>query len=200
MISFLFFCFAGVMILSAVGVVLIPHPVYSVLSLILTFFVSGAVFIMLGAELVAMLLVLVYVGAVAVLFLFVVMMLDISMVRAKHGFVRYYPLGVVCMFLFFGCMVYLISHTRPEEVYASGEVISGGASNVFLIGLQLYTEYACAFQMSGILLLVAGVGGLILAMSNERRSLRQNAGQQLSRSSKVRLCSPGVGTGVADVD
>ena len=199
MLSFLFFCFAGVVVLSAVGVVLLPNPVYSVLSLILTFFGSSAVFIMLGAELVAMLLVIVYVGAVAVLFLFVVMMLDVNRVRSKHGLVRHYPLGVACMLLFFGCMVYSIFHVRSAAIGDSEGF--GGADNVFLIGSKLYTEYAYAFQLSGVLLLIAGVGSLVLvAGSGGGRSLKQNVGRQLGRSSKIKLLSPGVGMGVSDAD
>ncbi|AAV86696.1 NADH dehydrogenase subunit J [Anaplasma marginale str. Dawn] len=200
MLSFLFFCFAGVAVLSAVGVVLLPNPVYSVLSLILTFFVSSAVFIMLGAELVAMLLVIVYVGAVAVLFLFVVMMLDISRVGSRHGLVKHYPLGVACMFLFFGCMVYSVFHAKSSAVDGSGSGF-GSVDNVFLIGLQLYTEYAYAFQLAGVLLLIAGVGSLILIVGGSSgRSLKQDVGQQVGRSSRIKLLSPEVGVGVSDAD
>ncbi|ACZ49181.1 NADH dehydrogenase subunit J [Anaplasma centrale str. Israel] len=200
MLSFLFFCFAGVAVLSAVGVILLPNPIYSVLSLILTFFVSSAVFIMLGAELVAMLLVIVYVGAVAVLFLFVVMMLDISRVRSRHGLVKRYPLGVACMLLFFGCMVYSIFHVKSATIGASEGVV--GVGNVFLIGSRLYTEYAYAFQLAGVLLLIAGVGSLVLVAGggDGRKSLKQDVSQQIGRSSKIRLLSPGVGAGVPDAE
>ncbi|MGN7678686.1 MAG: NADH-quinone oxidoreductase subunit J [Anaplasma sp.] len=198
MVSFLFFCFAGVAILSSLGVILFRNPVYSVLSLILTFFVASALFILLGAELVAMLLVIVYVGAVAVLFLFVVMMLDFNQVRSGHGLVKWYPVGVLCAMLFFGCAAYAALQARVASAGAGGDGVN--VENIFLIGSQLYTEYVYAFQLSGVLLLVAAVGSLVLAMRDKRRPAESDFSRYVNRSSKVTLLSPEVGQGVEDVD
>ncbi|MGN7661687.1 MAG: NADH-quinone oxidoreductase subunit J [Anaplasma sp.] len=196
MVIFLFFCFAGVAILSSLGVILFRNPVYSVLSLILTFFVASALFILLGAELVAMLLVIVYVGAVAVLFLFVVMMLDFNQVGSGHGLVKWYPVGVLCATLFFGCAAYSALQVRVASVDAAGDGVK--VENIFLIGSRLYTEYVYAFQLSGVLLLVSAVGSLVLAMRDKRRPVRSDLSRYVNRSSKVTLLSPEVGQGVAD--
>ncbi|MDB1135154.1 NADH-quinone oxidoreductase subunit J [Candidatus Anaplasma sp. TIGMIC] len=199
MVGFLFFCFAGMVTISAVAVVLSSNPVYAVLNLILTFFVSSALFILLGAELVAMLLVIVYVGAVAVLFLFVVMMLDLDCVKSSHGLVRYYPVGVLLSAVFFGCATYSILHTKASFVKEAGGHVVRSAGNVFLIGSQMYTECFYVFQMSGILLLVAAVGTLVLTLKfGISKSRKQDVGVQLDRSSKIRLLSPEVGKGVED--
>ena len=202
MVGFLFFCFAGLVVLSSIAVIISSNPVYAVLGLIFTFFVSSAVFVLLGAELVAMLLVIVYVGAVAVLFLFVVMMLDLDCVRSAHGLVRYYPMGVGVAAVLFGCSVYAVLHSKASlsrEVAESS--VYGSVSNVFLIGSQMYTEYFYAFQMSGVLLLVAAVGTLVLTLRRGATQFhRQDVGSQVSRSSKVKLLSPGVGKGVEEAD
>ena len=202
MIGFLFFCFAGLVVLSSIAVIISSNPVYAVLSLIFTFFVSSAVFVLLGAELIAMLLVIVYVGAVAVLFLFVVMMLDLDCVRSAHGLVRYYPIGVGIAAVLFGCSVYAVLHSKASFTRGADESVGySSASNVFLIGSQMYTKYFYAFQMSGVLLLVAAVGTLVLTLRHSTTQFhRQDMGSQVSRSSRVKLLSPDVGKGVEEAD
>lgn len=201
MIGFLFFCFAGLVVLSSIAVIISSNPVYAVLSLIFTFFVSSAVFMLLGAELVAMLLVIVYVGAVAVLFLFVVMMLDLDCVRSSHGLVRYYPLGVGMAAVLFGCSAYAVLHSRASFREVAEFSVEHSVGNVFLIGSKMYTEYFYAFQMSGILLLVAAVGTLILTLRrNVAQSHKQDVKDQVARSSRVELRSPDVGKGVEEAD
>ncbi|CEG20921.1 NADH-quinone oxidoreductase subunit J [Anaplasma phagocytophilum] len=201
MVGFLFFCFAGMVVFSAVAVVISSNPVYAVLSLILTFFISSVLFILLAAELVAMLLVVVYVGAVAVLFLFVVMMLDMDFVKSSHGFVRYYPICVALATALFGCATYAIFHTKAAFIRDIGEAGASAMGNVFLIGSQMYTKYFYAFQMSGILLLVASIGALVLTVRSKAvKSRKQNVYAQVDRSSKVELCSPAVGKGIEDID
>ncbi|WP_236822875.1 NADH-quinone oxidoreductase subunit J [Anaplasma platys] len=201
MVGFLFFLFAGVVVVAAGAVVASSNPVHSVFALILTFFVSSALFVMLGAELVAMLLVIVYVGAVAVLFLFVVMMLDLDRVKSAHGLVRYYPIGVGLGAIFFCCAVYAVLVTKADFINSAGVKGSSMDSNIFLIGSQMYTEYFYAFQISGVLLLVAAVGTLVLTLRfGTSKSLKQDVGVQVSRSSRVRLVSPEVGRGVSDTD
>lgn len=201
MVGFLFFLFAGIVVVSAGAVVVASNPVHSVFALILTFFVSSALFIMLGAELVAMLLVIVYVGAVAVLFLFVVMMLDLDRVKSAYGLVKYYPVGVGLGAIFFSCAVYAILLAKADFNRGAEVAIDSGVSNVFLIGSQMYTDYFYAFQMSGILLLTAAVGTLVLTLRfGASKSLKQDVSEQVSRSSRVRLVSPEVGKGVSDSD
>lgn len=201
MVGFLFFLFAGIVVVSSFAVVVSSQPVHSVFALILTFFISSALFIMLGAELVAMLLVIVYVGAVAVLFLFVVMMLDLDRVRSAYGLVRYYPVGVGLGAVFFACAVYAVLVTKAGFVKDAGAAGGAVVSNIFLIGSQMYTEYFYAFQMSGVLLLVAAVGTLVLTLRfGAPKSLKQDVGVQISRSSRVKLMSPEVGKGVSETD
>ena len=201
MVALLFYCFAVMLVFAAVGTIVALNPVYAVLNLILTFTVSSALFVLMGSEFIAMLVVIVYVGAVAVLFLFVIMMLDAGYVKLTHGLVKFYPVGIVLGSVFFLCSLYAIFRTKVAYFNANG----GGATmdpvgNVFIIGSQLYTKYFYAFQMVGLLLLTAAVGTLVLTLSfTKSKSLKQDVRLQVSRSSKVRLVSPKVGGGIDDL-
>ena len=173
-----FYLFAGVTCLAGLMVISSRNPVHSVLFLILAFFNSAGLFVLLGAEFLAMLLVVVYVGAVAVLFLFVVMMLDINFAELRDGFQRYMPLGLgvggillaEILFVFFN------REEMPENLNLVSEV-----SNTRALGRVLYTDYIYLFQVAGLILLVAMIGAITLT---HRR--RENVRKQLISSQNDR--------------
>jgi NADH-quinone oxidoreductase subunit J len=180
-----FYVFAAVTIGAAAMVVTSRNPVYSVLFLILAFFNAAALFVLLGAEFIAMILIIVYVGAVAVLFLFVVMMLDINLTRLREGFLRYLPIGaligiVLAAEILFGLGV--LGNT-PGTVKA---LSSAGApvlpiENTRAIGRVLYTQYFYIFQVAGLVLLVAMIGAIVLTLRRRPGVRRQRVSEQLYR-------------------
>jgi NADH-quinone oxidoreductase subunit J len=191
MIEFLFYIFASVLIGSAAMVLFARHPVHAVLFLIVCFFNAGAIFILAGAEFLGMMLVIVYVGAVAVLFLFVVMMLDVDFAGLKADMMRQWPLGLLLgmvLLLEIGLIGWSSPAAFPE---ATGE-------NTRAIGRVLYTEYFLPFQVSGLLLLVAMTGAIVLTLRHKPDVKRQQIGQQLKRDPKqtVILTNPKTGEGV----
>ena len=173
-----FYLFAGVMLASSVMVVVSRNPVYSVLFLILAFFNAAGLFVLVGAEFLAMLLVVVYVGAVAVLFLFVVMMLDINFAEMRSGFQKYLPLGLIVG----GILVF-------ELVVAMYGDAFGGKTAPFVfeianttrLGSVLYTKYAFLFQLAGLILLVAMIGAISLTLRKRTGVRRQIIAQQNAR-------------------
>ena len=172
MILYLFFFFSFVIILSSLLVVFSTNPVHSVLFLIFTFFNSAIIFLILNAEFLAMTLLIVYVGAVAVLFLFVVMMLDISESLIKDGFLKYFPFGLLLISIFF-LELYMIFNADnlpiPSETKISlTDLMKLGINNTESIGLFLYTDYFIIFQISGFLLLLAMIGAIVLAQSDNQ--------------------------------
>ncbi len=178
-----FYLLAFVTVAAAVMVIAARNPVHSVLFLILAFFNSAGLFILLGAEFLGMLLVVVYVGAVAVLFLFVVMMLDINFVQLREGFLHYLPVGalvglilLVELGLVFGSMA-----LEPALGAAAGVAADGGATNTEAIGRLLYTDYFYLFQAAGIVLLVAMIGAMTLTMRHRPDAKRQDIGRQVRR-------------------
>ena len=166
---------AGFMVVAA------RNPVHSVMFLILTFFAAAGLFILMGAEFIALLLIMVYVGAVAVLFLFVVMMLDVDFVELKQGFLSYLPAGLIVAFIILAEMIMV------SAAYFSGESktvvpTDPDTSNLERFGDVLYTEYAGAFEAAGLVLLVAMVGAIVLTL-RERKGVRtQNAMDQIART------------------
>src|SRR5690349_14828000 len=152
-----FYVFSAVIIASALMVISARNPVHSVLFLILTFFNSAALFVLLGAEFLAMVLVVVYVGAVAVLFLFVVMMLDIDFTQLRQGFLNYLPIGAGVGLFLLGELILLGSRwsISPEAASHSGNPTPVGMSNTEALGRILYTNYVHVFQIAGMILLVA---------------------------------------------
>ncbi|QXK92348.1 NADH-quinone oxidoreductase subunit J [Neoehrlichia mikurensis] len=194
---FLFYLFSFFLVVSAITVIIASNPVYSVLSLILTFFISSTLFILLGAEFIAMLIIIVYVGAVAVLFLFVVMMIDIDYSRIKQGFTKYFIISLMCGVVFFVDVVLVIqnSHMRSDMVKNQNNM-----ENVFMIGNVIYTDYMYAFHLSGILLLVSIVSALVLALYHQDDALKQDVHKQVSRDSSVKLADPKFLQGVTDED
>ena len=171
MTTTLFYIFSTVTILSSFFVVFSSNPVHSVLFLIFSFFNVAVIFLLSDAEFIAMTLVIVYVGAVAVLFLFVVMMLNINEVLVKEGFLRYFPLGLLLMSIFLTELIVVFKDLDFFSSNNSGISISNlldqGQENTKSIGLFLYTDFFIIFQISGYLLLVAMIGAIVLAYDNQ---------------------------------
>src|SRR5512134_1584786 len=179
--AIVFYLFAGAMVASAVMVISARNPVHSVLFLILAFFNAAALFVLLGAEFLAMILVVVYVGAVAVLFLFVVMMLDIDFVALRSGFMRYMPLGTVLgLVLFSEFLVALGAWTFAGGAQAVRAVpLAEGVSNTEALGRVLYTDYIFYFQTSGLILLVAMIGAIVLTLRHRPGVRRHSISRQV---------------------
>tara|TARA_B100000989_G_scaffold290822_1_gene264442 strand:- start:275 stop:874 length:600 start_codon:yes stop_codon:yes gene_type:complete len=190
-----FYLFASITCLAGLMVISSRNPVHSVLFLILAFFNAAGLFVLLGAEFLAMLLVVVYVGAVAVLFLFVVMMLDINFVELREGFQRYMPLGLgvggvllaEILFVFFN------SADMPETVVMVNEV-----SNTRALGRILYTDYIYLFQLAGLILLVAMIGAIALTLRKRENVRRQSIASQIerTRADSIEVVSVPLNTGV----
>jgi NADH-quinone oxidoreductase subunit J len=176
-----FWVLAVVAVAAAFAVVSARNPVHSVLFLILTFFSSAGLFVLLGAEFLAMLLVVVYVGAVAVLFLFVVMMLDVDFVELKQGFLNYMPLGLLVAGVLFVEFVLVGAAWLPGQHGAAIAPAADGATNAQLLGRVLYTDYLVLFQLSGLILLVAMIGAVVLTLRHRPGVRRQDVGKQVGR-------------------
>lgn len=174
-----FFFFSGVMLLSAAAVIGARNPVHSVMFLILCFFNASALFIIAGAEYLAMTIMIVYVGAVAVLFLFVVMMLDINIAKVREGFVKFLPVGIAFAILIFTEIVVVLRAAAPSPV-SMGE-IGSTTSNTESIGNVLYTNYVVPFQISGLVLLVAMIGAIVLTHRTRAGVRRQKPSVQSAR-------------------
>ncbi len=176
-----FYLFSAVIIAAALMVIVARNPVHSVLFLILAFFSTAALFVMLGAEFLAMILVVVYVGAVAVLFLFVVMMLDIDFVGMRRGFMRYLPLGTGLALVVLG--EFLVVFLGPQGFSARGtpQPATDGVSNTEALGRILYTDYILYFQTAGIILLVAMIGAIVLTLRQRPGVRRQSISRQVAR-------------------
>ena len=179
-----FYLLATVAVVSALLVVSARNPVHSVLWLILSFFSSAGLFVLLGAEFLAMLLVVVYVGAVAVLFLFVVMMLDVDFVKLREGYARYLPLGGIVAAVLLAEMI-MVSVAVVQGGAANGAVAPGApgpdVTNVEAIGRVLYTDYIYFFQAAGVVLLIAMIGAITLTLRHKPHIKRQNPGDQVNR-------------------
>jgi NADH-quinone oxidoreductase subunit J len=182
-----FWVFAAVAVVSGLLVVANRNPVYSVLFLILTFFNAAGLFVLLGAEFLAMMLVVVYVGAVAVLFLFVVMMLDINFVELRQGFVRYLPIGAVVGIVLVAELVFVFSGwtllPATAQALAAPTPALDQVSNTQALGALLYTRYFYLFQSAGMVLLVAMIGAIVLTHRERVGVKRQRIATQLARGS-----------------
>lgn len=193
-----FYLLAAVAVVSALLVVTAKNPVHSVLWLILAFFSSAGLFVLLGAEFLAMLLVVVYVGAVAVLFLFVVMMLDVDFVKLREGYARYLPLAAIVAAVLLAEMI-VISLTVASGGAAADAVGPVAAttdqSNVEAIGRVLYTDYVYFFQAAGIVLLIAMIGAIVLTLRHKPNIKRQNIASQVGRDAKTAMEVKSVTTG-----
>ncbi len=179
-----FYLFASVSIASAVMVISSRNPVHSVLFLILCFFNAAGLFILLGAEFLAMILVVVYVGAVAVLFLFVVMMLDVDFVQLRQGMLNYLPVGgtiglIVLVELALVVGTWAIS---SDALTAAGAPSSGNVTNTEALGQILYTKYVYFFEAAGLVLLVAMIGAIVLTLRHKQGIKRQDVSVQVARN------------------
>ncbi|WP_374387748.1 NADH-quinone oxidoreductase subunit J [Brevundimonas sp.] len=178
-----FYLLAATAVVSGLLVVTARNPVHSVLWLILAFFSSAGLFVLLGAEFLAMLLVVVYVGAVAVLFLFVVMMLDVDFIRLRQGFTRYLPLAAIVAGVLLAEMV-MVSIAVVQNGAAAEAVLGAprpDLTNVEAIGRVLYTDYVYFFQAAGIVLLIAMIGAITLTLRHKSHIKRQNIADQINR-------------------
>lgn len=198
---FAFYLFASVLLLSAVMVISAKNPVHSVLWLIVAFFNAAGLFILLGAEFLAMILLIVYVGAVAVLFLFVVMMLDIDFAGLKSGAIKYLPLGLLVGGILFAEILFAIGAWAPGQGVLMANAVGGapaGMSNTQWIGSQLYTRYLYVFQAAGLVLLVSMIGAIVLTHRQRVGTKRQNISQQVAMTpaKAVHKAQPGIGQGV----
>tara|TARA_R110002126_G_scaffold15139_2_gene62273 strand:- start:5275 stop:5889 length:615 start_codon:yes stop_codon:yes gene_type:complete len=181
-----FYIFAFIAIASAFMVISTRNPVHSVLFLILTFFNAAGLFLLTGAEFLAMILLVVYVGAVAVLFLFVVMMLDIDFAELKSGALEYAPVGALVGLILAAELIVVLA----GNFITAGTARSGASpipdiadrTNTAALGDVLYTDYVAYFQIAGLILLVAMIGAIVLTLNHKPNVKRQNIGQQVART------------------
>ncbi len=185
--QFVFFVFAAVAVLSAAAVITLRNPVHAVLSLVLTFFSTAALWLLAEAEFLGITLVLVYVGAVMVLFLFVVMMLDINIARMREGFARYLPFGLVVA-LIMGAELVLYVLSRAPDV-APPAPAAAGYSNTQALGEALYTQYLYPFEIAAAILLVSIIAAIALTLRRRPDTKYLNPAEQIRvrRAERVRL-------------
>jgi NADH-quinone oxidoreductase subunit J len=205
MIAALFFyLFAGVCVASAMMVIVSRNPVHSVLYLILAFVNASGLFVLLGAEFLAMILIVVYVGAVAVLFLFVIMMLDVDFAELREGFLEYMPIGLVVggIFLFELLLTVGFWVINPATTKTITSAIPANVSNTEALGLVLYTKYLHYFQLSGMVLLVAMIGAIVLTLRHKASVKRQDINVQNARTPALALAvrKVAVGQGLQESD
>ncbi|HEU5046962.1 MAG TPA: NADH-quinone oxidoreductase subunit J [Rickettsiales bacterium] len=181
--TLVFYLFAIVLVFSALMVIGARNPVHSVLFLILAFFNAAGLFLLIGAEYLAMTLVIVYVGAVAVLFLFVIMMLDVDFASLKQGFLRYLPVGGTVAAVLFGELIFAVMSSlhNTHDVAAKATPIVKDVPNTQAIGNVLYTDYIYAFQVAGLILLVAMIGAIVLTHRTRPGVRRQKIAAQIDR-------------------
>jgi NADH-quinone oxidoreductase subunit J len=195
-----FYLFAAIVVLSAAMVITARNPVHSVLWLILAFFNAAGLMVLVGAEFIAMLLVIVYVGAVAVLFLFVVMMLDIDFAELRAGFVKYLPIGVVLAVGLAAEILIGVGAWSAGGIELSTRIapIDAAVPNIEAIGRLLYTRYLLVFEGAGLVLLVAMIGAIVLTHRERTGVIKQNIARQVARRSKdaIRKVNQPVGQGV----
>jgi NADH-quinone oxidoreductase subunit J len=202
--AIMFYLFAAVAVASGVMVVSARNPVHSVFFLILAFFNAAGLFVLMGAEFLAMILVIVYVGAVAVLFLFVVMMLDIDFAELRSGAMRYLPIGLLVGIILFAELVLVFGSWAiapgVASIAAAPTPAVSAVSNTRALGDLLYTRYIFGFQVAGMILLVAMIGAIVLTLRQRVDTRRQSITEQLSRrrAETVEVVKVPIGQGVAD--
>ena len=197
-----FYIIAAITVVSAFMVVIQRNPVHSVLFLILAFFSAAGLFVMTGAEFLAMLLIVVYVGAVAVLFLFVVMMLDVDFIKLRQGFANYLPIGGFLALLILGELIF-VNIAIANKGAAAGNMPQASAlheSNIKTIGHVLYTTYSYLFEMAGFVLLVAMIGAIVLTLRHRTYVKRQDIFSQVTRRRKdaVAIVKAPTGEGIKE--
>jgi NADH-quinone oxidoreductase subunit J len=186
MTALFFYLFAGICIAAAFMVIAAKNPVHSVLFLILAFINAAGLFVLLGAEFLALILIVVYVGAVAVLFLFVVMMLDVDFAELRQGFLQYLPVGALVGVILLVELVLVLGGAlvSPETVGATAAPMPPleETSNIAALGALLYTRYIFFFQVAGLVLLVAMVGAIVLTLRHKVGIKRQDIARQVART------------------
>jgi NADH-quinone oxidoreductase subunit J len=199
-----FYLFAGICVASAVMVIVSRNPVHSVLFLILAFVNASGLFMLLGAEFLAMILVVVYVGAVAVLFLFVIMMLDVDFIELREGFLEYLPIGLLIGAVFLAELLLVAGGwiINPSISKAITSPTPADVSNTAALGLVLYTKYVHYFQLAGMVLLVSMIGAIVLTLQHKPSVKRQDINVQNARTREMAMSVRKVasGQGLQDAD
>jgi NADH-quinone oxidoreductase subunit J len=200
-----FYLFAGACVASAAMVIVSRNPVHSVLYLILAFVNASGLFILMGAEFLGMMLIVVYVGAVAVLFLFVIMMLDVDFVELREGFMQYLPVGLVIGGIFVFELLLVVGGwvINPGTTKAITAAIPANVSNTEALGLVLYTKYIHYFQLAGMVLLVAMIGAIVLTLRHKANIKRQDINVQNARTPELAMAvrkNVASGQGLQDAD
>jgi len=182
--ALMFYLFAGICVASAFMVIAARNPVHSVLFLILAFVNAAGLFVLMGAEFLAMILVVVYVGAVAVLFLFVVMMLDVDFAELRQGFLQYLPIGAVVGVIFLAELLLVVGAWAigPGTTGGLAAPIPSNVTNTEALGLVLYTRYVYYFEAAGMVLLVSMIGAIVLTLQHKPRVRRQVIAEQVART------------------
>ena len=184
----IFLIFSVLVLISAIGVVTVNNPVKSAINLVFTFFSSAVLWLLLNAEFLSIILILVYVGAVMVLFLFVVMMLDINITQAKEGFVKYMPAGILIFFIISGLLsmfFYSQFENTDKNIISTIDLI--GTDNTKNLGYLLYTEYIIAFEIAAIILLLGIISAITLTHTKNSDSKYQIPSDQVNVNKKERL-------------
>jgi NADH-quinone oxidoreductase subunit J len=196
--SIAFYLFATLTIASAIAVIFARNPVHSVLWLIVAFFNAAGLMLLVGAEFIAMLLVIVYVGAVAVLFLFVVMMLDIDFATLRSGFTRNLPFGIIIALVLFGEIVVAVFAHRAGPALVGAQIPAARVPNIVALGQLLYSRYLFAFELAGLILLVAMIGAIVLTHRRRGDTRTPKVSRQLRRgpANAVKVVDPGFGEGM----
>ena len=177
-----FWLFSTALIVAALAVILAKNPVHSVLFLILAFVCAAGLFLLMGAEFLGMILIVVYVGAVAVLFLFVVMLLDVDFAELKQGFVQYLPIGGLIAICVAAELGYAAANWTRSPTASAAATPAGFISNTAALGQVLYTHYFYFFQAAGLILLTAMVGAIVLTLRHKEGVKRQNIADQVART------------------
>ena len=202
-VAFFFYVFAAILLVSAAAVVSSRNPVHSVLFLILAFFNAAALFLIAGAEFLAMILVIVYVGAVAVLFLFVVMMLDVNFAELRGGFQRYLPIGATVGVVLLVELALVLGGWQfaPDAMSLRFAPVPAATHNTAALGDLIYTQYVFLFQAAGLVLLVAMIGAIVLTLRDRQTSRHQNIERQHARrpADTLVMVSVPLGVGMAEV-
>ena len=194
-----FYIFSALMVASAILVIFARNPVHSVLWLIVAFFNAAGLMLLLGAEFIAMLLVIVYVGAVAVLFLFVVMMLDIDFARLRSGFTRNLPFGLMIALVLLAEIIIAANARQAGPIVTAPTAANGPVqANIVTIGEALYGRFLFPFELAGLILLVAMIGAIVLTHRKRGDSRGQNISKQIARRPEDAVVNkqPGVGEGM----
>jgi len=198
--TFVFYLFATLVIASGLMTILARNPVHSVLWLILAFFNAAGLMMLLGAEFIALLLIIVYVGAVAVLFLFVVMMLDVDFAALRAGFARYLPFGALLALVLLAEVLFAVLawSVGGVETTARAAPVDAAVPNIQALGTVLFTRYLFIFEAAGLVLLVAMIGAIVLTHRTRGGTRLQKVSDQIRRRPEdaTRNVSPGVGQGV----